>query len=217
MNQFQTISRITTEPERTPASMLYALGAALDSHDQGTHAHSRRVVCYAVKLGRVLGLLNDDLVTLERGVYLHDIGKIHVPDSILKKTGPLTDAEWKVMKRHPAIGYAMICSIPFLREAARIVLAHHERYDGTGYPRQLKGETIPFGARIFSVVDALDALTSSDRPYRRPITFQEACDTLQSDAGTHFDPVVVDAFSAVSPLEWEELRESVHLSLDFPH
>lgn len=201
----------------TPAATLLALGAALDLHDEGTHAHSRRVVCYALRLGRVLGLSHDELLTLERGVFLHDIGKIYVPDSILKKPGPLTADEWKVMKRHPAVGYAMICSIPFLRDAAQIVLAHHERYDGTGYPRGLRGQEIPFGARIFAVMDCFDALTSSDRPYRRPITIAEACELIRAKSGSHFDPVVVDAFQAVPVSEWAELQASVNATVDLPH
>jgi putative nucleotidyltransferase with HDIG domain len=188
---------------------MSVLGHALDSRDHGTHAHSYRVVCYALKLGRVLGLSEAELTTLEQGVYLHDIGKIHVPDSILKKPGPLTDAEWKIMRRHPSIGYAMLADFPFLHDAARIVLAHHERYDGTGYPKRLKADEIPFGARVFSVVDALDALTCSDRPYRSPVSVAEASEHIVAQAGCQFDPAVVDAFLAIPRAHWEELHGSL--------
>ncbi|HZS10603.1 MAG TPA: HD-GYP domain-containing protein [Nitrospirales bacterium] len=201
----------------TPHAALTIFGDALHARDHGTHAHSHRVVCYALRLGRVLGLGQADLVTLERGVYLHDIGKIFVPDAILNKPGPLTDAEWKVMRRHPSIGYAMLAGLPFLVDAAEIVLAHHERFDGTGYPKKLRGEQIPFGARIFSIVDALDALTCTDRPYRTPATFAEASAHIRTQAGTHFDPTVVDAFLAVPTREWEELRGSLSVSLPSPN
>jgi putative nucleotidyltransferase with HDIG domain len=167
-------------------------GDALDAADHGTHAHSHRVVCYATKLGRVLGLEPEDLVTLERGVYLHDIGKIFVPDTILNKPGPLTDAEWKIMRRHPSVGYAMLAGLPFLADAAQIVLAHHERFDGTGYPKKLRGDEIPFGARIVHVADAYDAMTT-ERTYREAQEPGAAIAELRRKSWQQFDARVVAA------------------------
>lgn len=186
-----------------------ALQQALDSRDLNTHLHSLRVVCYAVRLARVLGLSQSKLSTLQVGVVLHDIGKVHVPEAVLRKPGPLSDEEWKVMKRHSALGYGMVSAVPCLREAAAIVLAHHEWYDGTGYPRGLKGEEIPFAARILSVTDAFDALTAEDRPYRSPISIEAAAEHIRVSAGTQFDPAVVEAFNAIPTDEWQLLRKSM--------
>jgi HD-GYP domain-containing protein (c-di-GMP phosphodiesterase class II) len=196
-------------------STLSALGAALNARDAGTHAHSQRLIYYAVALGRLLGLPQTELLTLERGVFLHDIGKISVSDRILRKSGPLSRTEWVEMRLHPVIGYGLASSIPGLRAAAPIVLAHHEWYDGTGYPRRLKGSDIPLGARICSVVDTVDALTSV-RPYRSPLSMVKACDQVWSESGTHFDPLVVDAFLAIPPAEWEQLQSSITRKLRLP-
>lgn len=204
----------TADP--TVETILSALGAALNAWDAGTHAHSRRLIYYALTLGRLLGLSPTELLTLERGVYLHDIGKICVSDGILKKPGQLSRTEWSEMRLHPVIGHGMTRSIAFLKEAAPIVLSHHEWYDGTGYPRRLKGSDIPLGARICSVVDTFDALTS-DRPYRYPISIAEACEQIRSESGTHFDPLVVDAFLAIPPAEWQELQTLVIRSTRLPH
>jgi putative nucleotidyltransferase with HDIG domain len=194
---------------KPPAAILGSFRTALDVRDTGTHTHSHRVAGYALVLGRRLGLSRNELITLEHGVFLHDIGKIHTPDRILKKAGPLSETEWKVMKSHAVTGYAMLRSIPSLETAAEIVLAHHERYDGTGYPHRLEADDIPLGARICSVADCLDALTASDRPYRRPLSFLEACRQIEAESGTHFDPQVVEAFLSVSPCEWQQLQGSV--------
>jgi HD-GYP domain-containing protein (c-di-GMP phosphodiesterase class II) len=196
-------------------STLSALGAALKARDAGTHAHSQRLIYYALALGRLLGLPQTELLTLERGVFLHDIGKISVSDRILRKSGPLSKAEWVEMRLHPVIGYGMASSVPGLRAAAPIVLAHHEWYDGTGYPRRLKGSAIPLGARICSVVDTFDALTSV-RLYRSPLSMGKACDQVWSESGTHFDPLVADAFLAVPPAEWEQLQASITRKLRLP-
>ena len=196
-------------------STLSALGAALNARDAGTHAHSQRLIYYAVALGRLLGLPPTELLTLERGVFLHDIGKISVSDRILRKSGPLSKAEWVEMRLHPVIGFGMASSVPGLRAAAPIVLAHHEWYDGTGYPRRLKGSDIPLGARVCSVVDTFDALTSV-RPYRSPLSMVRACDQVWSESGTHFDPLVVDAFLAIPPAEWGQLQSSITRKLRLP-
>jgi putative nucleotidyltransferase with HDIG domain len=192
---------------------IAALGATLNVRDCSTHAHSQRVISYALALGRILGLSELDLLTLRRGVFLHDIGKIHVPETILNKPGHLTEVEWSIMRRHPVSGYKIVRStLSSLEEVAKIVLAHHEWYDGTGYPYGLKGEEIPLGARICSVVDVLDALTS-DRPYREPLSFAEASAHIRSERETHFDPLVVEAFLCITPAQWQRLQLSANQDL----
>lgn len=195
---------------------LSRLDGALSARDLGIHAHSRRVSIYALTLGRLLGLSHDELLTLERGVFLHDIGKLYVPDWILRKPAPLTGREWVVMRRHPAVGYNLLGAIPGFQDAATIVHTHHEWYDGTGYPRGLSGEGIPFGARICSVVDTLDAITSS-RPYRRPVSFEVACAYIRSQSGSHFDPLVVDGFLAIPSAAWRQLKVFASRSGDLLH
>jgi HD-GYP domain-containing protein (c-di-GMP phosphodiesterase class II) len=140
-----------------------------------------------------------DLRVLEHGVLLHDIGKIGIPDAILLKPGPLTPAEWQVMRTHPEIGRRLVERIPFLLGAVPVVYHHHERWDGTGYPLGLSGEAIPLGARIFAVADAFDAMTV-DRPYSRAIGLPEARERIRTSAGSHFDPAVVETFLGI-PLE----------------
>jgi putative nucleotidyltransferase with HDIG domain len=188
---------------------IESLQHALESRDLNTHLHSIRVVCYAARLGRVLGLTPAQLSTLQVGVLLHDIGKVHVPDAILRKPGPLTDDEWKVMRRHSTLGHGMVSAVSCLREAASIVLSHHERFDGTGYPHGLKGDDIPLAARILSVMDAFDAMTAEDRPYREPFSIETAAEQIRLAAGTQFDPAVVEAFQAVRLPEWQLLRQSM--------
>jgi response regulator RpfG family c-di-GMP phosphodiesterase len=183
----------------TYRSTLEALGSAIDTRDVGTHAHSRRVRGYSLVIARAHGVPEARLRDLEHGVLLHDIGKIGIPDAILLKPGPLTPAEWAIMRRHPEIGRQVIEKIPFLRGAVPIVYHHHERWDGTGYPLGLRGEAIPLGARIFAVADALDAMTF-DRPYSRATSLEAARDEIRRCAGTHFDPFVVDTFLGI-PLE----------------
>ena len=176
--------------------------AALDSRDSETYAHCQRTAGLAVVLGRRLGLSQDELLTLERGVFLHDIGKIHSPERILKKPGLLEEAEWKVMRAHAVTGYAMLSSNSALTEVAAIVLAHHERYDGTGYPHRLEGSDIPLGARICAVADCFDMLTAAGYSHRRPMSVSEAWTYIRSQQGRHFDPVVVEAFLSVAPAQW---------------
>jgi putative nucleotidyltransferase with HDIG domain len=172
---------------------LQALGAAIDLRDSETAGHSRRVCRYSLEIAAVMGWSKEACGSLARGAYLHDIGKLGTPDRILLKPGPLTEDERKIMQQHVRVGFDLIESIPFLADAAEIVLAHHERCDGSGYPRGLKGDEIPAGARIFAVADALDAITS-DRPYRRASPFDEAQDIICRQSGRQFDAEVVEAF-----------------------
>jgi response regulator RpfG family c-di-GMP phosphodiesterase len=193
------------ELEETYRSTLEALGSAIDTRDLGTQAHSRRVRGYSLTIARAYGVPEADMRDLEHGVLLHDIGKIGIPDAILLKPGPLTPAEWKIMRTHPTVGRDLVAKIPFLRGAVPVVYHHHERWDGTGYPLGLKGEAIPLGARIFAVADAFDAMTF-DRPYSRAIDLDSARAEIQRSAATHFDPGVVRSFVEV-PLELlEEIR-----------
>lgn len=176
--------------------ILHILTSALDMRDRVTRGHSRRVVALSLTVAGELDIHGDRLTDLERAAILHDIGKVAIADAILSKPGPLTEAEWREMRKHPAVGYQMLKDVPFLREVAEIVLSHHERYDGKGYPRGLKGEDIPFGARLFAVVDAYDAITS-DRPYRKARPHQYALEEIRRHVGTQFDPEAVKAFLAV--------------------
>src|SRR5262245_14944776 len=195
------------ELEGTYRTTLEALGSAIDTRDLGTHAHSRRVRGYSLAIARAHGVPEADLRDIEHGVLLHDIGKIGIPDAILLKPGPLTPAEWKIMRTHPEIGRAMIEQIPFLRGAIPIVYHHHERWDGTGYPLALRGEDIPLGARIFAVADALDAMTF-DRPYSRAISFETARAEIERCSGTHFDPGVVATFLSIPLDVFTAIRQS---------
>ena len=176
-------------------TMLHILTGALDQRDGVTEGHSRRVADLSLIVARELGINGEELLDIERAGILHDIGKLAVPDAILSKPGPLTSEEWVEMRRHPDVGYRLLRDVPFLGRAAEIVYSHHERFDGLGYPRGLKGDEIPLGARIFAVVDAYDAMTS-DRPYRLARSHQEALDEIRQQVGTQFDPVVVAPFFA---------------------
>jgi response regulator RpfG family c-di-GMP phosphodiesterase len=199
------VEEATQELQAAYRATLEALGSALDSRDVGTESHSRRVHGYALATAREYGVAAPDLADLERGVLLHDIGKIGIPDAILLKPGPLTPAEWQTMRRHPEIGKRLIENIPFLQGALPIVYSHHEKWDGSGYPRGLRGKEIPLGARIFCVVDAFDAMTF-DRPYSRAIPFDAAYTEIKRCAGTHFDPTVVEAFLRVPEGLLEDIR-----------
>jgi HD-GYP domain-containing protein (c-di-GMP phosphodiesterase class II) len=163
------------------------------------------VLGYSLAIARAHGMPDGRIAELEHGVLLHDIGKIGIPDSILLKPGPLTPEEWRTMRTHPEIGKRLIERIPFLRGAVPVVHCHHERWDGTGYPRGLRGDAIPLGARIFAVADALDAMTY-DRPYSRAISFEAARREITRSAGTHFDPAVVDAFLTIPIAVLEAIR-----------
>jgi putative nucleotidyltransferase with HDIG domain len=194
--------------ERSYDITLEAMGDALDLRDEETEGHSRRVTAYTIALAQAMGLEADELRVIARGAFLHDIGKIATPDSILLKPGKLSGEEMAVMKEHCERGYEMVRKIPFLREAAEIVYAHQERFDGTGYPRGLRGEQIPLGARIFAIADSLDAMTS-DRPYRKGTTFAAATEEIVRCAGQQFDPQIVDVFLAIPNETWSELRTDI--------
>ncbi len=184
--------------ERTRAyeETLEGWARALDLRDDDTAQHSLRVTWATVELGRRMGLDPGELVNVRRGALLHDIGKIGVPDAILHKPGPLNEAEWAVMRRHPIIARELLEPIAYLRDAMEIPVHHHERWDGSGYPDGLAGEGIPLAARIFAVVDVWDALTS-DRPYRGAWSDEAAFAHLRENAGRLFDPACVDAFLAM--------------------
>jgi HD-GYP domain-containing protein (c-di-GMP phosphodiesterase class II) len=184
---------------------LKALVAALETRDLETHGHSERVVSFSLRLGRELGLDEGRMRSLEFGSLLHDIGKIGVPDAVLRKPARLTEDEWLEMRLHPLHGRQILRGIEFLEGAARVVAQHHEQWDGSGYPFALKGEEIDLNARIFAVADAFDAITS-DRVYRAGRTYEAALAELESCAGRQFDPRVVEAFRRVPREEWERLR-----------
>ena len=187
------------------SATLEALGSAIDLRDGPTAGHSRRVFWYSINIAKAIGGLEHDLRTLGMGAWLHDIGKLAIPDGILLKPGALTDKEREVMQHHVRIGYDLVKGIPFLAEAAEIILTHHERWDGSGYPRGLKGEEIPIGGRIFAVADSFDAMTS-DRPYRSAMPFQQARDEIHSGAGRLFDSAVARPFLDLPATHWEQIR-----------
>jgi putative nucleotidyltransferase with HDIG domain len=197
--------------ERSYDITLEAMGDALDLRDAETEGHSRRVTAYTIALAREFGLNAEDLRTIARGAFLHDIGKISTPDRILLKPGKLDAEEMTLMREHCERGYEMVRKIPFLRDAAEIVFAHQESYDGTGYPRGLRGEEIPLGARIFAIADTLDAITS-DRPYRRGASFLEARREIERCAGRQFDPDIVRVFLRMPPEGWSDLRAEIDRS-----
>jgi len=199
------VEEATRSLEQAYTQTLEALGAALDSRDVGTESHSRRVHGYSLALAREHGMPPEQLPDLAHGVLLHDIGKIGIPDAILLKPGSLTVEEWTVMRSHPEIGKRLIEKIPFLHNAIPVVWCHHEKWDGSGYPRGLAGEEIPLNARIFMVVDAFDAMTF-DRPYSKAIPFDAAIAEIKRCAGTHFDPHVVESFLRVPQTLLEEIR-----------
>jgi len=191
--------------ENAYRSTLRALTAALETRDAETHGHSERVVTFSLRLGREYGLTTHEMKALEFGSLLHDIGKIGVPDAILRKPAKLTDEEWIKMREHPLHGQQILRGIKFLEGASRVVAQHHEKWDGSGYPLGLKNEEIDICARIFSVADAFDAITS-DRVYRKGRPYQAAAEELNEWIGRQFDPKVVEAFHRVPQEDWDELR-----------
>jgi putative nucleotidyltransferase with HDIG domain len=198
--------------ERSYDITLEALGDALDLKDAETEGHSKRVTAFTIAIARAMGLPADRIRVIARGAFLHDIGKMAIPDAILRKPGSLSEEERSIMREHCYRGYQMLRKIPFLLEAADIVYAHQEKYDGSGYPRGLKADQIPLGARIFAVADTLDAITS-DRPYRAAQTIQAARDEIKRFAGSQFDPQVVRTFLAMPDSIWEDLRKEIDAQL----
>jgi putative nucleotidyltransferase with HDIG domain len=191
--------------ELTYDETLEALAAALDLRDNDTAGHSRRVTLYSLAIAKAMGCSKEVCRHLAWGASLHDIGKMGVPDSILLKTSALTPEEKAIMQAHVRIGFKLMGRIAFLAPAAEIVLGHHERYDGTGYPQGLVGEEIPLGARIFAVADTVDAIMS-DRPYRQARPFAVARKEIETQSGKQFDPKVVEAFLSIGEETWEKIR-----------
>ena len=187
---------------------LEALGDALDLKDSETEGHSKRVTGYTIALARAMGIAAAEIKVIARGAFLHDIGKMAIPDEILRKPGTLSPEEREVMRDHCMHGYHMLRKIPFLSAAAEIVFSHHEHYDGRGYPSELRGSEIQIGSRIFAVADAFDAITS-DRPYRRARNFDAAREEILRCCGTQFDPGVVEAFLKIPSDLWHELRSEI--------
>jgi response regulator RpfG family c-di-GMP phosphodiesterase len=190
------VRNLYTELERSYLATIEALAAALDARDSATEGHCQRVTGCSLILGEAMGVTGADLRALHCGAALHDIGKIGIPDAILRKPGRLTEEEWSLMRQHPELGEKIIAGIEFLRSAVPVVLHHHERWDGGGYPFGLRGVAIPMGARIFSVSDSFDAMISN-RPYRRGMSFDQARREIYRSRDTQFDPTVVDAFEQV--------------------
>src|ERR1700735_3127097 len=206
----QQLSIALQDLEQSYDYTLEALGGALDAKDAETEGHCQRVTAFTITIARSMGVDPGLLRHIARGAFLHDIGKMGVPDSILRKPGPLTNEEREIMRKHCEIGFSVLERIPFLKEAAEIVLSHQECYDGSGYPRKLKGEQIPLGARIFAVADTLDAMIS-DRPYRKAATFAAARLEVKRCAGTQFDPAIVDVYLSLPDQLWEDLRAEITL------
>ena len=194
--------------ERSYDMTLEALGDALDLKDAETEGHSRRVTAFTIAIAKAMGLPSEQIPMIARGAFLHDIGKLAIPDAILRKPGKLTPEETATMQEHCYKGYQIVKKIPFLADACDIIYSHQERYDGTGYPRGLKGKEIPLGARIFSVADTLDAMTV-DRPYRQRQSFQAARDEIKRWSARQFDPDVVQIFLEMPERLWEDLRRDV--------
>jgi putative nucleotidyltransferase with HDIG domain len=200
--------RALSELERSYDITLEALGDALDLKDAETEGHSKRVTAFTMAIARAMELPHDRVRVIARGAFLHDVGKMAVPDAILRKPGRLSPEEQMLMREHALLGYQMLRKIPFLHEAANIVYSHQERYDGSGYPRGLKGDQIPLGARIFAVADTFDAITS-DRPYRAAQSISAARREIQKYSGRQFDPDVVETFLSISEDLWQQLRDEI--------
>jgi putative two-component system response regulator len=203
LNRYQKLLQERAKLREAHAQLLNAyeatiegLSHALDLRDRETEGHSRRVSELTVRLAQTLNLSEEEIMHLRRGALLHDVGKIGIPDSILHKPEPLAEEEWLIMRKHPQFAYDMLDPIEYLRPALDIPYSHHERWDGTGYPRGLKGEEIPMVARLFAIADVWDALTS-DRPYRAAWTEEEALAYIREQSGKHFDPKVVELFFSV--------------------
>jgi putative nucleotidyltransferase with HDIG domain len=201
--------------ERSYEDTLEALGAAIDLRDAATEGHSRRVCRFALEIAKAMGLSEGQHKTIAMGAYLHDIGKLALPDGILLKPGPLTAQERLFMQQHVQTGYDLVKQIPFLADAAELIRTHHERYDGSGYLRGLKTEQIPIGARIFAVADSLDAITS-DRPYRSALPFEEGFRVIRTESGRLYDPQVTGAFFSLSKETWPTIARMQHQATTLP-
>lgn len=195
----------TADLDRSPYDhLLHVLGDALDLRDNETAGHCRRVVRYCTEIAGIVGCRGDESAEITRGAYVHDIGKIAIPDAILCKPSGLTTEEFEVMKTHTWIGYNMLRGVAPLARIAEFVLAHHERWDGSGYPRRLKGEGIPLGARVFAIADTLDVMTS-DRPYRKALPLSAALAEINRELGKQFDPKIAKAFLSIPEIAIQEI------------
>jgi putative nucleotidyltransferase with HDIG domain len=207
LREKQDLERSNQRLRASYQATLEALSVALDLRDQATQGHSMRVTAYTLLIADALHVPQAQREALRHGALLHDIGKIGVSDAILHKTTALTTSDWDEMRKHPEWGAAIVEGIEFLRDARDIVLAHHEKFDGTGYPRGLRGTSIPLGARIFAIADVFDAVTTF-RPYRMPMSHQDAAALIRREAGRHFDPEIVTAFEQALPQLVEVMRAS---------
>jgi len=194
--------------EQSYDDTLEAFGGALELKDAETKGHCERVTAFTISIAKTVPVPLTNLPILARAAFLHDIGKMAIPDSILRKPGPLDNDEKQIMRSHCEIGYNVLTRIPFLRDAAEIVLAHQEYYDGTGYPNGLRGEQIPLGARIISVANAFDAMLS-DWPYRNALAMSHVREEMQRCAGTQFDPKIVEVFLSIPEQNWLDIRENL--------
>jgi HD-GYP domain-containing protein (c-di-GMP phosphodiesterase class II) len=204
--QTQQLRDALCQIERSYDHTLEVLGAAIDLRDSPTAGHSRRVFLYSIEIAKAMGDLDNQMRNIAMGAWLHDIGKLAITDAILLKPGALTDEEREIMQRHVQIGYDLVKGIPFLANAAEIIFAHHERCDGSGYPRGLKTEEIPIGARIFAVADTFDAMTS-DRPYRRALPFEASREVIERGAETQYDLEVATVFLSIPDETWKVIRK----------
>jgi putative nucleotidyltransferase with HDIG domain len=206
--QTASLRKALADVQRAYAQTLETLINALDAREQETQRHSKRVSEYALLLARRMNVPEEELTDIARGALLHDIGKIGISDAILLKPGKLTEEEWVSMRKHPEVGYNILKGIGFLEGAAQMVLQHHEKYDGTGYPRGLKGEQIMRGARIFAAIDTFDAMTS-DRPYRKALSYQIAREEVIRFNGRQFDPAVVNCFLSIPEEVWFKTKDNL--------
>ncbi len=202
------IRRLYRKLRKSYQATLEALAGALETRDRETRGHCMRVAAYTAHVASKMGISGQALADIRIGALLHDVGKIGIPDAILLKPGRLTSAEREIMKEHPTIGARLLAGIQFLEGAIPVVLSHQECFDGSGYPDGLRGDRIPLGARIFSVVDAFDAMTS-DRPYRRAVSYGEALREIRQHAGTQFDPRLVEKFESIPREDWDRIRQQI--------
>ena len=204
----EALRKALADLERSYDITLEALGDALDLKDAETEGHSKRVTAFTIAIARAMQLPQERVRIIARGAFLHDVGKMAIPDAILRKPGRLSAEEQDIMRQHALLGYQLLRNIPFLQEAADIVYSHQERYDGSGYPRGLRGDQIPLGARIFAIADTFDAMTS-DRPYRAAQSISSGRREIERHAGRQFDPEIVSVFLSVPEHLWQDLRNEI--------
>jgi HD-GYP domain-containing protein (c-di-GMP phosphodiesterase class II) len=204
----EQLRKSVKELEESCDSTLEALGDALDLKEAQTKFHSKRVTAYAIGIAKTMGISPDEIRVIARGAFLHDIGRMAIPAQILNKPGPLDPSEWQIMREYCLRGYQIVKKIPFLSEAAEIIYAHQERYDGTGYPRGLRETDIPLGARIVAIANTLDAITSN-RPYRAAQSLDFAREEIAGWSGRQFDPDIVKIFFSMPANIWEALRTDI--------